>query len=75
MLVEDNVWGLVYEIGYVYQLVIDWMGFMELSNNFFFNYIIYQLGKYKLCGWGLDYLVECVYGQNQVWYNMGSVMY
>ena len=72
MLAEDNAWGPAHEIGHVHQLAIDWMGSTESSNNLFSNYIIYQLGKYKSRGRGLDYLAECVYGQNQAWYNMGS---
>ena len=72
MAAEDNAWGPAHEIGHVHQLAIDWMGSTESSNNLFSNYVIYQLGKYKSRGRGLDYLAECVYGQNQAWYNMGS---
>ena len=60
MLAEDNAWGPAHEIGHVHQLAIDWMGSTESSNNLFSNYIIYQLGKYKSRGRGLDYLAECV---------------
>lgn len=72
MAAEDNAWGPAHEIGHVHQPAIDWIGSSESNNNLFSNYIIYQLGKYKSRGRGLDYLAECVYGNNQAWYNMGS---
>lgn len=46
MRAKDNAWGPAHEIGHIHQLAINWPSSTESSNNLFFNYILYKLGKY-----------------------------